>query len=263
MKTNYLVFAVLALFAATLSAQDKFAAYEKNLYRTAKGDSMFYRLLKPENEVQGKKYPLVIFLHGAGEEGTDNEIQLRVAGQIWLNPVNREKYPTYVLFPQCPKGSFWALSYDMSQPINKDDFLKNSQFSYVGWMLKSLIETYRDNPQIDADRIYIMGYSMGGISTFEMAARFPELFAAAMPLCGCIHPDRLANCKDVSFRIYQGDDDKLVPVEDVRKDYLKLKEIGAKVEYFEYPSVGHGVWYTASLEPSFMEWIFSQHKRKK
>ena len=82
--------------------------FEKNVYVTASGDSLNYRLLRPEIEKEGEKYPLVLFLHGAGERGSDNEKQLFHGSQMWLNPLNRENYPAFVLFPQCPESGYWA-----------------------------------------------------------------------------------------------------------------------------------------------------------
>lgn len=97
-----LVFLSLSL---SLSAQQ---GYEKDVFVSSTGDSLPYRMIRPESMKAGKKYPLVLFLHGAGERGNDNERQLTHGGQMFLNPVNREKYPAFVLVPQCPAGSYWA-----------------------------------------------------------------------------------------------------------------------------------------------------------
>ena len=92
---------LLLLFycVVTISAQE---TYQKKVFVSVQGDSLNYRLLRPEVEKPGKKYPLVLFLHGAGERGKDNEKQLTHGGQMFLNPVNREEHPAFVLMPQCP-----------------------------------------------------------------------------------------------------------------------------------------------------------------
>ena len=90
---------LLFLLTISVSAQE---VYQKEVFISSRGDSLKYRLLRPEKEKAGKKYPLVLFLHGAGERGSDNEKQLVHGGQMFLNPVNREKYPAFVLMPQCP-----------------------------------------------------------------------------------------------------------------------------------------------------------------
>lgn len=82
--------------------------FQKETYISSRGDTLLYRLLRPEVMKPDEKYPLVLFLHGAGERGNDNEKQLVHGGQMWLNPVNREKYPAFILAPQCPETGYWA-----------------------------------------------------------------------------------------------------------------------------------------------------------
>ena len=102
MKKVILLLPVLLLNFCLVLAQD---AYERKVFVSSSGDSLNYRLLEPETMQTGEKYPLVLFLHGAGERGNDNEKQLTHGAQMFLNPVNREKYPAFVLFPQCPEDS--------------------------------------------------------------------------------------------------------------------------------------------------------------
>ena len=102
---------------------------------------------------------------------------------------------------------------------------------------------------------------MGAMGTFDMVARFPDIFAAAVPICGIVNPDRLSVAKNVSFRIFHGDADNIVPVEGSREAYKVLKSIGASVEYIEFPGCNHGSWNPAFNYPDFMEWIFKQKKK--
>ena len=104
---------------------------------------------------------------------------------------------------------------------------------------------------------------MGGMATFDMIARFPELFAAAVPICGAVDPSRLDDMKGVKIRIYHGDADTVVPIECSRKAYRALKKAGADVKLFEFPGCGHGSWNPAFNQPDFMEWLFKQKKAKK
>ncbi len=105
MKQFVLFFISLFLLGVGARSQEM---YQKKVFISSRGDSLNYRLLRPEVEKTGLQYPLVLFLHGAGERGSDNEKQLTHGGQMFLNPVNREKYPAFVLVPQCPEKDYWA-----------------------------------------------------------------------------------------------------------------------------------------------------------
>lgn len=101
---------------------------------------------------------------------------------------------------------------------------------------------------------------MGGMAVFDLAVRFPEIFAAAVPICGAVDPLRLPAAKDVPFRIFHGDADNIVTVEASRQAYRALKKLGAEVEYIEFPGCNHGSWNPAFCYPDFMKWIFDRHK---
>lgn len=241
----------------SLSAQE---TYEKETFISSRGDTLPYRLLRPETMKSGDKYPLVLFLHGAGERGNDNERQLTHGGQMWLNPVNREKYPAFVLAPQCPVEGYWAYV-TRPQSFMPGEMPQNEPISPVFQTVKDLLDTYLAMPQVDKSRIYVIGLSMGGMGTFDMAVRFPEVFAAAVPICGTVNPIRLPAAKDVKFRIYHGDADNVVTPEGSRAAYKTLKSAGADVEYIEFPGCNHGSWNPAFNEPDFVSWLFSQKKQ--
>ena len=233
--------------------------YEKKVYVTASNDSLNYRLLRPEVEQEGEKYPLILFLHGSGERGSDNEKQLFHGSQMWLNPVNRENYPAFVLVPQCPESGYWAYT-DRPSSFEPDKMPFDVPLSPVFCTLKELIDTYLAMPQVDKKRVYVIGLSMGAMGTYDLAIRYPEIFAAAIPICGTVNPTRLSAAKDVKFRIFHGDADTVVPVSGSRQAYKALKAAGADIEYIEFPGVTHGSWNPAFTQPDFMSWLFSQKK---
>ncbi len=251
---------VIAL-AALLAAASAFAQTEfsKESFKASNGETLLYRSIAPENMNPKKEYPLVIFLHGAGERGNDNEKQLFHGSQQWLNPVNRAKYPAFVIFPQCPEGRYWT--YDI-RPGSFDvkSMPAGAPMSSTGVALKELIDKYLNMPGVDRDRVYIMGLSMGGMATFDMVIRYPEIFAAAVPICGAVNVERLGAAVDVPFSIYHGDKDPTVPVECSRGAYRALKSAGADVRYKEFVGCGHGSWDPAFNEPDFMSWLFKQKK---
>lgn len=255
MKRIILFLTVLLAGSHLSSAQE---SYDYNVYVSPQGDSLLYRSLKPQDMKKGKKYPLMLVLHDAGKKGNDNEKQLQTGAKMFLNPVNRDKYPCFVVIPQCPKGKWWT--YDrVPKDFNKLPYADTLNTHLA--LAKAVLDEYLAMPEVDKSRIYVMGASMGGVGTFDIVAHYPEIFAAAVPLCGAIAPGHLAEAKDVSFWIFHGDDDATVPVECSRRAYRELQEAGADVKYTEIASGKHGINHQVYNTPGFMEWIFKQ-KRK-
>lgn len=248
----------LLFVVLTVAAQDTYLA-EK--FVSSKKDTLNYRYIVPENMQEGQQYPLVLFLHGAGERGSDNEKQLTHGGQMFLNPVNREKYPAFVLFPQCPEKAFWAYPArpDSYSPVRMPQLKEQPPIFQA---VKELLDTYLENPQVDKKRVYIVGLSMGAMGTYDMISRYPEIFAAAIPICGTVNPAKLNAVKghDIHVRIFHGDADDVVPVAGSREAYKTLKSLGVDVEYIEFPGCNHGSWNPAFNYPDFMQWLFSQKR---
>ena len=251
--------AILIMFWSLLGIVYGQNEFEKNVYVSASGDSLNYRLLRPEIEQEGEKYPLVLFLHGAGERGSDNEKQLFHGSQMWLNPVNRENYPAFVLFPQCPESGYWAYI-ERPSSFEPDQMPSDVPISPIFTVLKELLDSYLSMPQVDKQRVYVIGLSMGAMGTYDLVIRYPEVFAAAIPICGTVNPTRLNAAKEVKFRIFHGDADNVVPISGSRQSYKALKAVGADVRYTEFPGTTHGSWNPAFNQPDFMSWLFSQKK---
>ncbi|MGL5785805.1 MAG: prolyl oligopeptidase family serine peptidase [Bacteroidales bacterium] len=237
-------------------AQDAFVA---KYFTSSGGDTLFYRELTPLSAIKKKSYPLVIFLHGAGERGSDNLKQMTHGANMFLNPVNREIYPAYVIMPQCPESGYWAYKQRPSS-FNPPEMPVGEDITPIFLSLRGLLDEYLNKPEVDRKRVYIIGLSMGAMGTYDFVSRYPELFAAAVPVCGTVNPKRLKSARNVNFRIFHGDADNVVPVEGSREAYKALKKYGAKVEYIEYPGCNHGSWNPAFNEKDFMEWLFKQKK---
>ncbi|MGL4993168.1 MAG: prolyl oligopeptidase family serine peptidase [Bacteroidales bacterium] len=244
------------LFSTSIYCQEGFKAKE---YISSKGDTILYRELPPPSNSKKKSYPLVLFLHGAGERGTDNVKQMTHGANMFTNPVNRDKYPAYVLMPQCPESGYWAFN-GRPKSLMPNDMPIGDDITPIFASLKEMIDIYISLPEIDSKRIYIVGLSMGAMGTYDIVSRFPKTFAAAVPICGTVNPDKLKNIENVSFRIFHGDADNIVPVEGSREAYKALKKAGTKVEYIEYPGCNHGSWNPAFNEKDFLEWIFKQKR---
>jgi predicted peptidase len=236
-------------------------AFKKEIFVTG-SDTLPYRILFPENYDRKKKYPLVIFLHGAGERGDDNEKQLTHGASLFLKPDVRKNYPAIVVFPQCPSESYWS-----SVQINRTSLPLSLAFDYsqpATWPLTSvaaLISQLTKKESVAKSRIYIAGLSMGGMGTFEAVYRYPEVFAAAIPICGGGDTARYDNrVKKIPFWVFHGDKDAVVEVRHSRAMVNRLKNLKATVNYTEYPGVNHNSWDSAFAEPQFFPWMFS-HKR--
>jgi len=261
-KDLYIIFFLLFVFAFTAAAQ--FKEFDSLAYISKQGDTLLYRQLNPQQVEEGKKYPLVLFLHGAGERGKDNRSQLTHGGLMFTNPVNREKYPAFVLFPQCPPDLYWPTPTRPDGFQQENPFPADAEISKPLALTKELLEKVIETYPVDRNRIYIVGLSMGGMGTFDLVCRFPDFFAAAIPICGGIHTDRLNNfSSETAFRIFHGDADSVVPVRFSREAYLKLKAKGVDVEYIEFPGVNHNSWDPAFNRNDFMQWLFRQVNDKK
>ncbi len=259
MKLKSLVLLISCHFAFTLLSQNE--AYLAKSYVSINGDTLLYRELTPQKIDTNAKYPLVLFLHGAGERGTDNNKQLTHGSMMFSNPVNQEKYACYAVFPQCPPDKYWPTPNRPDNFNSKEPFPSNAEISQPLALTKELLDKLTEEYPIDKNRIYVIGLSMGGMGTFDIVCRFPEYFAAAVPICGGINIERLDNFRtNTKFRIFHGDADSVVPVRFSREAYVKLKEEGNSVEYIEFPGVNHDSWNPAFNQHDFFSWIFKQSK---
>ncbi len=230
--------------------------YGRGEFRSRTGVDIPYRLLTPEESQEGEKYPLVLFLHGAGETGDDNESQLANGASVFSNPVNRTEYPAFVVFPQCAKR-YWT------SEISDQVFLPGAavpEESPTEKGVMELVESLADSLPVDRDRIYIVGISMGAIGAYDLVCRYPDTFAAAVPICGAVNVDRLKDAGNVKFLIFHGDSDDEVPTICGREAYRTLKALGNDARYVEFAGAGHDCWSAAFNHPDFLPWLFSQKR---
>lgn len=258
---NCLLLSVISFLPALCKAQAP-ATFDRGMY-VAKSDTMPYRILFPENFDPEKKYPLIIMLHGSGEVGNDNEAQLKNASWPFTKTSFREKYPAIVVFPQCPKNSFWSnvvIQHDSSG--TKFNFQTDAPPTRAMHALMGLIAQLLDKPYINLQKVYIGGLSMGGMGTFEIIGREPKVFAAAFPMCG---GDNTLNAKKYARKvpvwIFHGEKDDVVSPDHSVVMYEAIKAAGGDPKLTIIPNVGHQCWDAAMSDPDFMPWLFS-HSRK-
>jgi predicted peptidase len=278
---------IIHLFLIIMSAQNIFSQTDliskfKFCSHYYKRITIPYRLFIPDSISQGKKYPLVLALHGSGERGKDNEAQLKAnkLATSWADSGIQNKNPCFIVAPQCYLPQKWVLKY-----TNDEDLSLSPQLANV----MDLLDTLSANYPVDTNRIYITGLSMGGFGTWDLITRFPEKFAAAVPVCGGGNPAKISKDIKLPLWIFHGRIDPIVPVERSREMLRALEKNGRKAVYThcrendttgltkkaisdlikdghdffytEFKDVGHDSWVPAYNYPLLFEWVFKQKKK--
>lgn len=237
---------------SNLNAQD-FTQFEKKTFEFEK-EKLNYRILKPLNYNPNKQYPVHLFLHGAGERGNDNVSQLVHGGKLFLKKENREQYNSWVIFPQAPKNDWWGY-----KESYKFDY--NVKESKAMSLVVKLMDDFIERKDVDANRVYVSGLSMGGMGTFVILNLRPEMFAAATPICGDGDPSLVSNySKKVPIWIFHGSDDTVVSPKKSLKMAKAIIENGGSPKMTFYENVGHDSWNNAFAEKEFINWIHSKSK---
>jgi len=254
MRTIGLLFLIaLVLTVITGCFTGKKAITSPQKFQAASGLELPYQIFFPK-ESEKTKMPVFIWLHGIGERGNDNLIQLKHVVPYLVSDTIQKKFPCIVAAPQCPENDFWAPLNHKEWGTGKQEKATKSMLAVMEW----IAELIKD-PRVDPSRVYVGGLSMGGFGTLDLISRRPEWFAAAVPVCGGIDVDRAPTFKNVPVWIFHGAKDPVVPVK-LSRDLVKaLEKAGAKPNYTEYPEGGHDVWNPAIREKGLMEWLFAQH----
>lgn len=254
MKTKLLI--IFLFLCSTLTyAQFEPASYMIN------GNTLPYQVMFPKNYDATKQYPLMVFLHGAGERGNDNEKQLTHGKDFLINNFQSD-CPAIVIVPQCPETSYWA-NVEKQYFGNKTTFTFGISDKATPPMetLVLLITNWLNSGKIDQHQVYVGGLSMGGMGTYELLWRMPNTFAAAFAICGGGDiPKVQYYTKNTALWIFHGSADNIVPVQLSQKMYESLKAAGNDVKYTEYPDVNHGSWVNVFQEKELVPWLMSHKK---
>ena len=206
---------------------------------TVGGKEMVYSVYVPRDYTEAKEWPLVIFLHGAGERGSDGLIQTDV-GLGHAIRTNPDRFPCIVVMPQCPKESSWPQRHDII-----DEALARGLADY----------------HIDKHRVYLTGLSMGGYGTWSYGAEHADVFAALLPICGGGKTSDAAALAKVPIRVFHGGSDSVVKVENSRTMVEAVKAAGGVIDYTEYPGVDHNSWDQTYGDPEVIKWLLAQKKK--
>ena len=232
--------------------------YLRKIFKTPSGD-LNYRVFYPDNFDPLKEYPLLLFMHGAGERGDNNDAQLTHGSD--LIAVGMNKHDAIAIFPQCPEDDYWVKFNIDESNIKRErsfDIDVNSGPSEALGKVIALIIEMKLADYIDTRKIYVCGLSMGGMATYDLLWRMPNTFAAAMPICGAGAPEKASYMKSVPMRIFHGEEDGVVPVQKSKQMQEAIIAVGGTPEAFYYPGVNHDSWTNAFAEKDFLSWMFGK-----
>ena len=216
----------------------------KRVFRGAAGAELSYLWLTPREPKAGQRYPLVVCLHGSG-------------GNSWAagfleQPAMRKDYPCFVMTPQLAKTESWANTAVLERGLKRSEKLP-----LVVEAIKQLI---KDHP-IDRDRIYVTGQSLGGVGAWGAAARYPDLFAASVPVAGAWRLEDAKTLVSTPVWAFHGEKDPTVPAKWSRELCAAIAKAGGTAKYTEYPGMGHGSWAKAYADAELWQWLFQQRRK--
>lgn len=219
-----------------------------------------YRIYAPQVPA-GTKIPCVLFLHGAGERGTNNIAQLKHGVPAILGYA-RAHGGAVVIAPQCPDGPFGKGWVDCDWRAKSHTMAAEPSVPFrLAWDLLSKV--LAEHPEIDLARVYVTGISMGGYGTWEMLARHGGTFAAAVPICGGGDLAQAPRITGMKIRVFHGGADSCVPTSRSVDMAAAVKEAGGDAELHVYPGVDHDCWTRTYADTSVLDWLFGQRCLKK
>jgi predicted peptidase len=195
-----------------------------------------YLLFLPQTYDKQDKWPLIVFLHGAGERGDDLNLAKKHGP-----PKNVEKQADFefiVVSPQVPANQRWEA----------DKVMK-------------IVDSLSKSLKIDASRIYLTGLSMGGYGTWSTAAKYPDRFAAIVPICGGGDPESAEKIKDIPCWVFHGAKDTAVPLKASEDMVDALKKAGGEPKFTVYPEAGHDSWTESYNNPELYKWLLAQQRK--
>lgn len=256
-KISFVLFilALATLFTVSLSAINVNDAFEAQMFTT--GDTTLpYRIYVPENYDSNAKYPLIVFLHGAGECGDDNSAQLKNAVQILFDRDDGLAKTAIFVAPQCPADNQWVDTPWADGNYSVDAVPESNELAAV----VKLVEKLENDYSIDTNKVYAMGLSMGGFGVWDLLMRHNDIFAAGIPMCGGADVSKAELLAKTPIYTFHGTADTSVPYSGTSEMVEAIENVdGRYVTFISYEGDSHGIWDKASAEDGLLEWLFAQN----
>ncbi len=213
--------------------------YKKFRKEIKKELSLDYLLYLPDNYEEEKEWPIILFLHGAGEVGSDLELVKTQGLPKYLESVN--DFPGIVISPQCPLNCNWSMFLDE---------------------VYELLQIIKNQYKVNKKKVYLTGLSMGGYGTWSMALKYPDEFAAIVPICGgLINQRAVVALKDIPIWTFHGAKDNVVPIDASQRLVDILESCNGNIKFTVYPELRHDSWTVTYENTSLYEWLFSHVKK--
>lgn len=261
MKKNNLFKIVMVIYLSVvgfLFTNAQSFKYKSHTNASIASYSMPYRLFVPSGYDGNTSYPIVLFMHGAGERGTDNEQHIAFirGAKLWAETANQAAHPCFVLAPQCPADKQWVNTNWSSGSYSIDNVPVSNELLMVKDIISQLLKEYN----IDSTQMFITGLSMGGYATWDFILRYPNMFKAAIPICGAGDPSKAERIRKMPIRVFHSSDDPTVPVAGSRDMVNAINQFGVNNRgnfYTEYTDQGHFAWVNAYNTPDLPGWFFT------
>lgn len=227
--------------------------FQAKVYADDSGRFLPYRIHIPANNDSNMKLPLVLFFHGAGQRGVDNKSQLSLGVPDILKFTIHRQQPAIIVAPQVPLQQQWV-----DKPWTSDEHSMPEQASVSMQLTIDLLQQLTASLPIDMNRLYVTGLSMGGFGVWDILQRHPDLFAAAVPVCGGGDVKYASRIKHIPVWAFHGDSDQVVKPQLSRNMINALKTAGGNPKYTEYKEQGHDSWVSAYQDEQMLDWLFAQ-----
>lgn len=233
--------------------------FEAREYTAEDGTKLRYRIYIPSSYYEGANVPVVTFLHGAGERGSDNRAQLNEYVPELFSQGSSPYWDAIVICPQCPSGQQWVDTPWGQGSYSIDTVKQSNELTAVLEILDEIEDTY----STDTSRYYVTGLSMGGFGTWDLIMRHPERFAAAMPICGGADPSKADLLVNMTIITAHGSADGTVPYKGTNDMVNAIKAacaeagVSEKIKFFPVGNGGHTIWSNIGKNGTYAKWLFA------